>query len=646
MKIGEDISFRKKMENDLIKSEKRYRAIVQEQTDLIYRFLPDGTLTFANNAFCAVFQVNPEDVLGKYFHLPIPREALEEMEDDWDKYRFTQDNPVFTVEYPIMLPNGEIHWYQWKKQAIFNREGEIIEFQAVGRDITERKKIEEQLLEAKEEAEKASQVKTLFLANMSHEIRTPLNAILGFSQLLHSQEKSLEKKELLETINSSGEHLLEIINDILDFSKIEADKIQIIPHSFSLQKLIQDMKSMFSVKTHEKNLDFRVEYGDIPEYVFGDKKRILQVLVNILSNAVKFTHSGFIEFQCEYHQGQAIFTVKDSGIGIEKEKQQLIFNPFEQVDNNFSRKYGGTGLGLAISKRLIELMEGNILVNSLKDGGTSFQIQVPLPVSDETEDSEHESELEKDVKRGEKIFNYWLREAKDTFKINESEIKVMLYEALKKISSEKIAIHSLISKKENIKELKYKVHSLKGLCGNLRIQEFYELFRQMDFELTREAPDFIVLNQHYRRMVALLELFTFDPVLSSVENQPEPRETDRNLKILVAENNPINQKLIQELFHKLNFDCEVVSTGKKALKVLENQSFDVILLDSQMYLSNGSHIVEKIREDEKFRDLYIIGLSENIDDFHHYRQAGFQDFLIKPVHMEKLKETLGKYLSR
>ena len=280
--------------------------------------------------------------------------------------------------------------------------------------ITERRLAEKELLKAKEEAENASRLKGDFLANMSHEIRTPMNAVLGYTHLLLDEEKDPGKKEQLEIINRSGKSLLNVINDILDFSKIEAGKIEINKKKFSLRKMINHICSMFIIRVRENNLTFPVTIEDsVPETFFGDEQRISQILLNILGNAFKFTEEGEIAVECDYKEGIGIIRISDTGIGISKEKQKAIFSPFEQADNSTGRNYSGTGLGLSISKRLAELLGGNISVKSEIGRGSTFTIELPLPVLAENLVQERRSSTDEPDKQakeleGKKMVQQWL----------------------------------------------------------------------------------------------------------------------------------------------------------------------------------------------------------------------------------------------
>jgi signal transduction histidine kinase len=260
-------------------------------------------------------------------------------------------------------------------------------------DISERKKMEKDLIDAKEKAVESDRLKSAFLANMSHEIRTPLNSILGFSDLLTDPDLNPEsRRDFADLINLSGNNLLSIINDVLDISKIEAGQILLTESKLSAQSLISDVQKEYSFKANSKGIEFRFAPG-IPDneiFFYSDEMRIKQVLINFVGNALKFTDKGFIEIGVKLENDTIQFHVKDTGIGIAKEFHEKVFDRFRQVEAAHTRKYGGNGLGLAITKNLAELLGGNIWLESRPEKGSTFFFALPLvqlkPPENETQD--------------------------------------------------------------------------------------------------------------------------------------------------------------------------------------------------------------------------------------------------------------------
>ncbi len=295
---------------------------------------------------------------------------------------------AFSIELRIVLNNGLIKYVQIKGRPYIDKTEKVTQIIGVVQDITENILVNQELIAAKEMAEEAARIKQEFLANMSHEIRTPMNAIMGFARLLLQAKLHEENHQYAQTIYESADTLLVIINDILDFSKIEAGKLPIVPVHFDLIKSLDSLQKFFSVKVDEKSVRLIFETDEnIPAALVGDPVRITQILSNLLNNAIKFTENGFVLVNTSLHSQKddeyiIQFSVKDSGIGIPDEKIKTIFNSFEQAEGDITRRFGGTGLGLTIVKKLIELMNGQVQVNSQEGAGSVFTVALPLKKGD------------------------------------------------------------------------------------------------------------------------------------------------------------------------------------------------------------------------------------------------------------------------
>ena len=391
-----------------------------------------------------------------------------------------------------------------------------------GVDITHLKEVEQALEQAKKEAEAASSLKSIFLSNISHEIRTPLNAIIGYTDLMMIDAERSADKERLAIVNRSGKNLLELINDILDLSKIEAGKLDVLHEEFSFCLMIDHTQQLFAAQAAEKKLDFRVSCPAIlPENVYGDSKRITQVIVNLLSNSFKFTEHGSVSLSCSYENGIAVIIVADTGIGISREQQLAIFTEFQQGDANTTRKYGGTGLGLSITRRLVDLMGGTISMASEEGKGTTFTVRLPLPEGDNVDIDAKSREVEKPF-TSETLMN-----------------------ALLKVSS--------------------------------------------------------------------------------------------GLKVLLAEDDVFNQGLIRQMMQKINVDIVAVGNGQEALEQLEDDHFDLLLLDMQMPVLDGMQTIVEIRKNKAWNKLHVIALTGEAQegDAEKFINAGCNDYLPKPMNLEE-----------
>jgi PAS domain S-box-containing protein len=386
---------RRQAERELATSEKRLRAVIEDQTDPICRFTPDGALTFVNGAYCRFNGKSERDLLGTNFLETFPREDLAVPLCVFNS--LPKDEPVISFDHRVEGGEGRSLWHQYTVRRLFVESGGTLEFQAVIQDVTHRKESEEALQLAKDAAEAANRAKSQFLANMSHELRTPLNAIIGFSEIMADQTfGALNERQLKYTnhVLGSGRHLLQLINDILDLSKVEAGRLELACGFLNVATALQNVQAIVKTLAHKKGitLDFQVPTG-LPS-LFADEAKFKQVMYNLLSNAIKFTHDGggvtvkvnrlagqntALKPEAGFEESLAI-SVSDTGIGIRPEDQERIFAEFEQVDSSYGRQQQGTGLGLALTRRLIEMHGGRIWVESegVEGKGSTFTFLLPL----------------------------------------------------------------------------------------------------------------------------------------------------------------------------------------------------------------------------------------------------------------------------
>ncbi len=364
-----------RMAQALQKTEASYRGIVEDQVDLICRYRLDGKLTFVNSAYAQAFGRKRAELVGQSSPLFTQGAAI-------------GDEP-YTFERELDFPDGRRRWVLWTQRPIKDDSGNMLEYQAVGHDITLRKEAEAALLHAKEAAEAADRAKSEFLAIVSHEIRTPINGVIGFAQILADSPLSPEQREQVAIIKSSGQALEKLIADILDLSKIEAGKIEIESSPFALHKCVEEVNAFFQPRARSAALTLTANIDpDVPVIVNSDEARLRQILTNLIGNALKFTERGSITVHVSCMRGEPVsmrdtrralrlfFSVADTGIGIPADKISKLFKPFSQVDSSSERRRSGTGLGLIISKRLCELMGGTISVDSKPGEGTTFRFSL------------------------------------------------------------------------------------------------------------------------------------------------------------------------------------------------------------------------------------------------------------------------------
>jgi PAS domain S-box-containing protein len=378
----------------IAKSEARYRLLADRGTDVIITYGFDGVTRYWSPAVETVIGYRPEELVGK---------SVAELihPDDRDAaiasyFAFATDPTAFhqTRRYRVVTKSGEVRWFETRATVTRDEKGRGVEFQDVVRDVTETKRLEDDLIEARDRAEAGARAKTEFLANMSHELRTPLTSVVGFAGLLKEAGDRLGPRERMyaDRIATASQALLCVINDILDYSKLEAERVDLDPHPFDPRALACGAAGIVEAQCAAKGIGLAVIVDpDLPVALMGDEGRLRQVTLNFLSNAAKFTSKGGIRLEVGRAGDRLRVAVSDSGIGISKEKVDGLFQRFTQADASTTRVYGGTGLGLAISRRLIEMMGGEIGADSVPGKGSTFWFEVPLIAADASE-LEHEGE--------------------------------------------------------------------------------------------------------------------------------------------------------------------------------------------------------------------------------------------------------------
>ena len=371
-----DITARKQTERDLRTSEGRYRHLFENNLAGVVRTRLDGRVLEWNPALAHMLGYTLDDIpnAAEVYYFENDRARIIE--------RLKTEKSVTNEELKFRRKDGSALWVLANVAMTEDENGSVLEATLI--DITNRKRSEEDREKTMAAAEAANRAKSEFLANMSHEIRTPMNGVIAMTELVLETELTAEQREYLDIVKSSADSLLTLINDILDFSKIEARKLELARVAFDLPEVVESAAKSLSLAAHEKGLDLRWRVApEVPASLAGDPNRVRQILVNVMNNAIKFTEHGSVAVDVSPEQETASsvllhFTVSDTGIGIPREKQRAVFEAFVQGDSSATRKFGGTGLGLAISSTLVQMMDGDIWVDSEQGKGSDFHFRIRL----------------------------------------------------------------------------------------------------------------------------------------------------------------------------------------------------------------------------------------------------------------------------
>jgi two-component system, sensor histidine kinase and response regulator len=650
------------------------RAVIDGLPDLIYVKDTQSRFLLANPAQRKFLTGRPDaDLIGASDFSFFPSEAATAF--------FNDEQEIIRTALPVVSQAEQMHdnegnevWILTTKVPFHNKDGSVAGIIGIGRNVTVRKQIEAELIKARTLAEAANRTKSEFLANMSHEIRTPLNGVIGMTELALDTELTAEQREYLETVQLSAGKLLNVINDILDFSKIEAGKIDIEMVDFDMRECVETTLKTLVHLAETKGLELLCDIAhEVPVTVRGDSIRLSQMILNLVGNAIKFTHEGqvTVKVEVEPHQGEGIvlhLTVSDTGIGIPQGKQESIFNSFTQADTSTTREFGGTGLGLTITSRLAALMGGKIWVESESGKGSEFHFTVCLGAGD-SPIPHHQPTLPYEFLHGARVLIV------DDNQTN----RFILERMLTRWGMRTDCVESGEA-------------ALRELSSAHRSGDSYQLIltdKQMPnmdgFRLTEEirsraeiatANVIMMSSGAHRGDMARCQELGFSAYLTKPVRQGELRDAiarslDRRTKragsaapipakdrriaqhhaihVLLAEDNLINQRLATRLLEKRGHRVTVANNGQEAITHLQRSSFDLVLMDVQMPLVDGLEATRIIRKQEEKTGIHqpIVALTAHAvkGDQERCEAAGMDGYLAKPIRPEELDAVLQKYMS-
>lgn len=658
-----DITKREKAEEELLAASSLNKALLDNSAVGIFLASPERIIIETSKRACAMFGYTSEEMIGKSFRLIHVSDEL--FGEFGAQYQYLLSKGITNIEYPFVRKDGT--------QLSCSVSGTPLDESDLSKgiiwtlqDITERQAVERAMMIAKEQAEEANIAKSRFLANMSHEIRTPMNAILGLSQLILDADLNPKEQDYLHKIHSSSKMLLGIINDILDYSKIEANKLELECKSFDLENVLAQLRVLFtqSAVDHGLELYFYMK-NDVPRVIVGDELRLDQILTNLLSNALKFTHRGtvtlIIELKEQYENRAIIrFSLSDTGIGLSDEEIGKLFQPFSQADSSMTRKYGGTGLGLAISKKLVNAMGGELALSSIKGEGSTFSFEIEAEVV--SWEQNHTMMQEESYKilivDDQEISRIILRDMAESFgcKTDEASGGDEALKMILKADAEKRGYDVVIMD-----------WYMPGMDGKEAIRQLNQLEREG--VLKTKVPSILMISAHSKEDIHIeevdIEAFLAKPVtsstlfdaLASVKNGihsvmdiPEiPDSPDlSSLNVLLVEDNELNQEVALLMLKKVGIEAKTAQNGKEAVDIfLSNPDyFHIILMDLQMPLMSGYEATAIIRKYDKNIPIIALTAAAMVEDREKVLEAGMNDHLSKPIDTDELYKRIVHWCHR
>ena len=650
---------KRRADQELEKSQRKHFDLITNMEEGCFETDLDGNFTFANDAFCRITGLTQQTLMGTDLSsLPFFRSSAEAEMTMADLARKRD------LEWAIRSADAHPRLVEAVVYPLPDSAGDTIGYLGLARDVTKRAQAT-RLEQEKRAAEQSSRAKSEFLANMSHEIRTPLNSIIGLIELTLDAELKPEQRDDLCVAKSAAYSLLAVINDILDFSKIEAGKLELDRTEFKLNRFLSDTLRIMVIKASEKNIEVACRVApDIPNRLIGDPVRFRQVIINLVGNAIKFTEQGevVVSVRCESRDKDRIdlfFSVKDTGIGILPDKQEMIFGAFDQADGSTARLYGGTGLGLAVSSQLVQLMGGKIWVDSQPDKGSNFQFIIPFEVN--AARGESTGEIERVPIAGLRVL---VIEDNDT---SASVIREILdkWQMVPTVAASQSDAKSAME----FEEKKGAAFDLVLLDEDLNDSDFLQW---MSNRGAGEAPGIkiILMTMRYHHRLTPQQKRTVDGLLmkpvspsdlldailttsgmthlvcQGKDNDGDTARPLPPLKVLVAEDTGFNQKYISRLLERWGFSARIVTTGRQAVQAAARAPYDIILMDIQMPEMDGLEATRRIRQTEQQSGKHtpIVAMTAHAmkGDKERCLDAGMDSYVAKPISQAELLHTILK----
>jgi PAS domain S-box-containing protein len=690
--IGRDVTDQRQAEQALARERKLLRTLMDNLPAHIFVKDTQSRFILANTATLrSLGAARPEDVFNKTDYEFLPGERAQQFHED-EKRIVQTGEPMINHEELLIDAAGNARWLSTTKIPLRDPDGKIVGIMGISHDISERRTMEEELRRAVEAAQAANKAKSEFLARMSHEIRTPMNGILGMTELALDTELTREQRECLHMVLSSGEALLSVINDVLDFSKIEAGKMQLEPAPFHLRDSLADAVRSLGLRAQQKGLELACHVSpDMPDLLLGDVGRLRQVIVNLVGNAIKFTPQGEVVVtvrgqesgvrdqesasssltsdsclltpdSCLLH-----FEVRDTGIGIPADKQQAIFEPFEQVDGSITRQYGGTGLGLAISAQLVQLMGGRMWVESEVGRGSRFRFTARFQSVPGRESAQRmveppdvhglrvllvdDNATHLDILK--EMFNGW--RMRPTAVGSTAEALAELHQAAAAGEPYQLLLADAVMPPPDGFALAEQVRAKPGLVGST-ILMLTSAGRAVSAERCREIGVQATIMKPLKQSELLDTILgvVSANVESGSHREPGPSHEESvsclpPLRVLLAEDNLVNQRLALRLLEKAGHTVRVAGNGRQALQALERDRFDLVLMDVQMPELNGMEATEAIRRRERTAGGHvpIIALTAHAmkGDRERCLAAGMDGYVAKPIRDQELFEAIEQVMA-